>query len=147
MRLREQIPELLGATYWINGDTTKEKLVGENPTLIHFWSVSCYMCKEMMGEVNKLRDKYMKLNIVAVHIPLKTSDQDVDLIRSSAIAHNITHSIYVDNAMRMKYAFGNNQVPAYYLFDKEGELRHFQAGKSGMRILENRVNRLLNDLQ
>ena len=145
MRLRAQMPELVGATHWINGDTTKDNLVG-NPTLIHFWSVSCYMCKDMMSEVNRLRDKYMQeLNIVAVHIPRTIADQDVDLVRLNAFEHHIKHPIYVDNALRMKYAFANSQVPAYYLFDKEGELRHFQAGKSGMKILEHRVNRLLNE--
>lgn len=33
--------------------------MGEKPTLIHFWSVSCHLCKEAMPEVNKLRDEYV----------------------------------------------------------------------------------------
>ena len=58
MRLREPMPELDGATAWFNGRNDKrQKLVGEKPTLIHFWSVSCHMCKETMPEVNQFRDQ------------------------------------------------------------------------------------------
>ncbi|MEH7470056.1 TlpA family protein disulfide reductase, partial [Priestia megaterium] len=46
MKLREQMPELTGATSWINDEVTKEDLVGDKATLIHFWSVSCHLCKE-----------------------------------------------------------------------------------------------------
>lgn len=46
MKLREQMPELVGATTWLNGEVTKAELVGKKPTLIHFWSVSCHLCKE-----------------------------------------------------------------------------------------------------
>ena len=30
MKLREQMPELVGATTWLNGEVTKADLVGEN---------------------------------------------------------------------------------------------------------------------
>ena len=43
MKLREQMPELAGAVEWFNGELSKEELVGEKPTLIHFWSVSCHL--------------------------------------------------------------------------------------------------------
>ena len=81
MRLRELMPELVGATAWINGDTSKEKLVGKKPTLIHFWSVSCYMCKDAIREINRFRDKYKDdLNVVAVHMPRSEADLDLNLI-------------------------------------------------------------------
>ncbi|MBB3868056.1 Uri superfamily endonuclease [Parageobacillus toebii NBRC 107807] len=41
--------------------------------------------------------------------------------------------------------FENQYVPAYYVFDAEGKLRHFQAGGSGMKMLEKRVNRVLEE--
>ena len=36
MKLRQPMPELTGATAWLNGEVTREQLVGEKPTLIHF---------------------------------------------------------------------------------------------------------------
>ena len=42
MKLRSHMPDLSGATTWLNGEVAKRELVGEKPTLIHFWSVWCH---------------------------------------------------------------------------------------------------------
>lgn len=147
MKLREQMPELTGATEWLNGEVTKEQLVGEKPTLIHFWSVSCHLCKEAMPQVNKFRDDYKdQLNVVAVHMPRSEDDLDIELIKKVAAEHEITQPIYVDSEHKLNEAFENQYVPAYYVFDKDGNLRHFQAGGSGMKMLEKRVNRVLDEM-
>jgi thiol-disulfide isomerase/thioredoxin len=143
MKLRDEMPELVGATEWINGEVTKEELLGK-PTLIHFWSVSCYLCKEAMPEVNELRDEYDdELNVVAVHMPRSEDDLDIHVIRQMALAHDIIQPIFVDNEHKLTDAFENKYVPAYYVFDAEGKLRHFQAGGSGMAMLRKRINRIL----
>lgn len=143
MKLREQMPELSGATEWINEEVTKEDLIGK-PTLIHFWSVSCYLCKEAMPEINDLRDEYDdELNVVAVHMPRSEDDLDLGVIRSMAMGHDITQPIFVDSEHKLTDVFENKYVPAYYVFDAEGNLRHFQAGGSGMNMLKKRINRVL----
>ncbi|MCZ2258933.1 TlpA family protein disulfide reductase [Sporosarcina sp. G11-34] len=148
MKLREQMPELDGATAWLNGQKTKEELVGEKPTLIHFWSVSCHLCKESMPDVNAFRDQYKEdLNVIAVHMPRSEDDLDMDLIESIAKEHDIAQPIFVDSEMKLTDAFDNQHVPAYYVFDKDGQLRHFQAGGSGMKMLEKRVNRVLGEMK
>jgi thiol-disulfide isomerase/thioredoxin len=145
MKLREEMPELTGATEWINGEVTKADLLGK-PTLIHFWSVSCYLCKEAMPEVNELRDEYDdELNVVAVHMPRSEDDLDINVIRQMALAHDIIQPIFVDNEHKLTDAFENKYVPAYYVFDAEGKLRHFQAGGSGMAMLRKRINRVLGE--
>ncbi|REB09619.1 TlpA family protein disulfide reductase [Sporosarcina sp. BI001-red] len=148
MKLRDQMPELVGATAWLNGEVTKTELVGEKPTLIHFWSVSCHMCKEAMPDVNAFRDKYKnELNVVAVHMPRSEDDVDLENIKAVAAEHDITQPIYVDSELKLNDAFENQYVPAYYVFDKDGQLRHFQAGGSGMKMLEKRVNRVLDEMK
>lgn len=114
------------------------------PTLIHFWPISCYLCKEVMPEVNKLRDEYDdELNVVAVHMPRSEDDLDMNVIRQMALSHDIIQPIFVDNEHKLTDAFENKYVPAYYVFDAEGKLRHFQAGGSGMDMLRKRINRVL----
>ncbi|WP_188205646.1 TlpA family protein disulfide reductase [Alkalibacillus aidingensis] len=144
MKLRTPMPELEGATKWLNGEVTRDDLVGDKPTLIHFWSVSCGMCKEAMPQVNQFRDDYAdELNVVAVHMPRSEKDLDLDQIEEVAKEHGITQPIFVDNEHKLTDAFENEYVPAYYVFDAEGNLRHFQAGGSGMKMLTKRVNRVL----
>ena len=143
MKLREQMPELTGATEWINEEITMDELKGK-ATLIHFWSVSCHLCKEAMPEINELRDEYDDdLNVIAVHMPRSEDDLDIGVIRSMAMGHDITQPIFVDSEHKLTEAFENKYVPAYYVFDEEGKLRHFQAGGSGMKMLRKRLNRVL----
>ncbi|WP_028782608.1 redoxin domain-containing protein [Thalassobacillus devorans] len=144
MRLRAPMPELEGATEWLNGQVSKSDLLGDKPTLIHFWSVSCGLCKEAMPNVNEFRDEYKDdLNVVAVHMPRSEKDLDLDKIKEVAAEHDITQPIFVDNKHALTDAFENQYVPAYYVFDEEGNLRHFQAGGGGMKMLRKRVNRVL----
>ncbi|QOR68388.1 TlpA family protein disulfide reductase [Cytobacillus suaedae] len=146
MKLREPMPELDGASEWLNGEVSKADLVGERPTLIHFWSISCGLCKEAMPDINNFRDEYKdKLNVIAVHMPRSEKDLDLEEIKAVAAQHDISQPIYVDSNHKLTDAFENQYVPAYYVFDAEGKLRHFQAGGSGMKMLTKRVNRVLEE--
>ncbi|WP_059104965.1 redoxin domain-containing protein [Shouchella shacheensis] len=144
LNLRSPMPELEGATEWFNGQVSKEDLVGGKPTLIHFWSISCELCKEAMPDVNEFRDKYIdQLNVVAVHLPRSEKDMDLEEIKQVAAEHGINQPIFVDSEHKLTNAFENEHVPAYYVFDVEGQLRHFQAGGGGMKMLTKRVDRVL----
>ncbi len=144
MRLRSDMPELSGATQWINGEVSKSDLIGNKPTLIHFWSVSCGLCKDAMPIINQFRNDYKdELNVIAVHMPRSEKDLDIDQIKEVAAEHDITQPIFVDNDHALTDAFENEYVPAYYVFDAEGKLRHYQAGGDGMKMLTKRVNRVL----
>ena len=144
MRLRSDMPELNGATQWINGEVSKSDLIGNKPTLIHFWSVSCGLCKDAMPNINQFRDDSKdELNLIAVHMPRSEKDLDIEQIKEVAAEHDITQPIFVDNDHALTDAFENEYVPAYYVFDAEGKLRHYQAGGDGMKMLTKRVNRVL----
>jgi thiol-disulfide isomerase/thioredoxin len=146
MRLRTPMPELNSATTVLNNPIKREDLIGERPTLIHFWSVSCHLCKEAMPNINAFRDEYKdRLNVVSVHMPRSEDDLDIEKVKEVAEEHGITQTILVDNQHGITDAFENKYVPAYYVFDKNGLLRHFQAGDSGMAMLEKRVNRVLDE--
>ncbi|PSL50860.1 thiol-disulfide isomerase/thioredoxin [Salsuginibacillus halophilus] len=145
MKLRSEMPNLEGATMWLNGEVNKDELIGEKPTLIHFWSVSCGMCKESMPSINEFRDEYSEdLNVISVHMPRSEKDLDLETIKENVNTYGITQPTFVDNDHKLTDAFANEYVPAYYVFDKDGELRHFQAGGGGMKMLTKRVNRVLD---
>ena len=109
MRLREPMPELTGATEWLNGQVTKEDLVGEKPTIFHFWSVSCHLCKEAMPQVNQFRDDFKdKLNVVAVHMPRSEDDLDIEEIKKVAAEHSITQPIFIDSELKLTDAMKMN---------------------------------------
>ncbi|WP_416827020.1 TlpA disulfide reductase family protein [Ectobacillus polymachus] len=148
MKLRDEMPSLTGATAELNGEVKRDELIGEKPTLVHFWSISCHLCKEAMPNVNEFRDQYKdKLNVVSVHMPRSENDVNVEDIKNVAAEYGITQPILVDNDFKITDEFQNQYVPAYYVFDKNGVLRHFQAGGSGMKMLTKRVNRVLDEAE
>ena len=101
-----------------------------------------------MPSVNELRDDYKdQLNVMSVHMPRSEKDKNMDEIKQVAEEHQITQPIFVDDELKLTEAFKNQYVPAYYLFDRDGQLRHVQAGGSGLKMLEKRVIRVLEEME
>jgi thiol-disulfide isomerase/thioredoxin len=147
-RIGTPMPSFEGATEWINiGQDEAAAEVKGRPTLIHFWSVSCGLCKENLPRVAEWRDRYRDegLRVVAVHMPRYPADQDTAAVREAIDKYNIKEACAVDNDHRLRDAFQNEQgyVPAYYLFDAEGKLRSFAAGERGLDLLASAMNRTL----
>lgn len=144
MRLREELPDFPGITEWVNGQVSKADLAG-SPVLIHFWSVSCYMCKESMPQILEWRDKYAAngLKVIGIHMPRAEADTDIQKIKETIVEHKLTHPIAIDNEMKTVDAFQNEYVPAFYLFDENLQLRHFQAGEKGLNLVKKRLHRIL----
>ena len=145
MKLRTEMPDFKGVTEWINGQADKEELRGK-PVLVHFWAVSCYLCKEGLPIVNHWRETYGRdygLNIIGVHMPRSEKDLDISLVKETVKQYELTHPIIVDNDHAITDAFVNEYVPAYYLFDEQLQLRHFQAGEHGLHMVEKRLQKVL----
>ncbi|MGE7270153.1 redoxin domain-containing protein [Brevibacillus panacihumi] len=144
MRLREELPDFPGITEWVNGQVTKADLQG-SAVLVHFWSVSCYMCKESLPNINEWRDKYAAngLKVIGVHMPRSEKDTDIEAIKATIAEYELTHPVAIDNEMKTVDAFQNEYVPAFYLFDENLQLRHFQAGEKGLNLVKKRLFRIL----
>jgi len=128
----------------VNGQVTKADLQG-SPVLVHFWSVSCYMCKESLPNINEWRDKYAAngLKVIGVHMPRSEKDTDMEAIKAAIAEYELTHPVAIDNEMKTVDAFQNEYVPAFYLFDENLQLRHFQAGEKGLNLVKKRLFRIL----
>jgi thiol-disulfide isomerase/thioredoxin len=148
MRIGTKMPALDGATEWFGATQAhaEAESVGR-PTLVHFWSASCGICKENLPRVAQWRDekKELGLRVIAIHMPRYESDTDVEQVRDLIAKLNITEPVAVDNEHKLKEAFQNDQgyVPAYYLFDAEGKLKSFAAGERGLDMLKSALERLL----
>lgn len=146
MRLKDELPSLEGATNWLNGkEVTKEEIIDEHmPVFIHFWAVSCHYCKITMPNINQMYNDYQgKLKIIAIHMPISEEDFDFYHVKDHAKIQHISHPICTDNELTLSSLFSNRYVPAYYLFDQYGKLRHFQEGKGNIKMLSNRIQRIL----
>ena len=148
MRIGTQMPTLDGATEWLNatGARATHEAAGR-PVLVHFWSVSCGICKENMPRVGEWRDERAAddLRVIAIHMPRYEADTDTEAVRDAVTQYNITEPCAVDNEHKLRDAFQNEHgyVPAYYLFDREGKLRGFAAGERGLSLIAAALERVL----
>jgi thiol-disulfide isomerase/thioredoxin len=148
MRIGTPLPSLEGATEWLSGsaDEVLQETAG-HPVLIHFWSLSCGMCKDNLPRVADWRDNYRDagLRVVAVHMPRYPEDTNVNSVRETIEKHGIVEPQAVDNEHKLRDAFQNEQgfVPAYYLFDEQHKLKAFAAGEYGVKVIGPAIERLL----
>jgi thiol-disulfide isomerase/thioredoxin len=145
LRMDSKLPSLEGGTNWLNSPPlTNEDLAG-HPVLIHFWAISCHSCKESLPDVNRWLDTYgpQGLKILSVHMPRQESDTNVEAVTEIAKEYAMKQPCVVDNWHSITDGFENKYVPAFYLFDAEGKLRHFQAGEKAAKMVEPVIQRLL----
>ncbi len=147
MRIGDAMPPLDGATVWFNG-SQKDVLAHAKgkPVLVHFWAVSCGICKDKMPALNELKKKYGALGMqtIAVHMPRYEADTDLDTVNEAMKANHIEETMAVDSLHKLKAAFQNEQgwVPVYYLFDAEGKLKTRAAGEFGVGVLTTALDKM-----
>lgn len=146
LRLGTPIPSLEGATQWLQGEFSADTVSG-SPVLIHFWSVSCYMCKNNFESLAKWRAEYAEkgLKLVAIHMPRQEEDLDLEKVKEVLAEYNVPDICAIDNEHTIKDAFENDQgwVPAYFLYDGTGALKSRAAGEAGVGIIEGALQRVL----
>jgi thiol-disulfide isomerase/thioredoxin len=136
-----------GATTWFNGSwEDKQEHIKGKPVLVHFWAVSCGICKDKMPALRDLIAKYEPagLQTIAVHMPRYEADTDLDTVNEAIGSNSITEPTAVDSLHKLKDAFQNEQgwVPVYYLFDAEGKLKTRAAGEYGIGVLTTALEKM-----
>jgi thiol-disulfide isomerase/thioredoxin len=147
LRMDSPMPSIDGGTDWFNSKPLTNEDLKDHPTLIHFWAVSCHSCKDSLPDVIGWIDKFSPqgLKLVSVHMPRQESDTNVEAVKEAIDEYGIKQPCVVDNWHTIADAFQNKFVPAFYLFDKEGKLRHFQAGEKAAKMVEPVIQRVLSE--
>jgi thiol-disulfide isomerase/thioredoxin len=147
MRIGDAMPSFEGATTWFNGSQVDvETRVKGKPVLVHFWAVSCGICKDKMPQLAEIKKKYgaMGLETIAVHMPRYEADTDLDTVDRAIADIGIDETCAVDSLHKLKDAFQNEQgwVPVYYLFDADGKLKTRAAGEFGVTVLQTALDKM-----
>jgi thiol-disulfide isomerase/thioredoxin len=100
MKIGTEMPRLEGATEWFGGTQAhaESEIVG-HPTLVHFWSASCGICKDNLPRVAQWRDekRHQGLRVIGIHMPRYESDTNVETVRDLIGQYGITEPVAVDN--------------------------------------------------
>lgn len=145
--MRSPLPSLDGAAAWVNGEVGAGELRGR-PVVVSFWSKSCYLCHESAETLAAWHEHFAKGGVafVAVHQPRSEDELDVEAVTKDALEEmKLTQPVAVDNDHKIVDRFSNEFVPAFYVFNRAHELRHFQAGGKGLERIEAAIRRILDE--
>jgi eukaryotic-like serine/threonine-protein kinase len=155
-RVASKLPSLAEATEWLNraaadkSETTGLETKG-HPTLIHFWSISSEESKINLAQVAQLRDqrRHDGLRVIAIHSPQSEAEKDPHAVQDAVARLNVAEPCALDNDHRLSAAFavGPDNLPAYYLFDNEGNLHGAARGAAGVDAIEDALDELLTKLR
>ena len=142
--MRTPLPSFDGAAQWINGEATGDDL-RDRPVVVQFWSISCYLCHDTSEQVNGWREKFGNdVAFISVHQPRSEAELDVAAVEKDAREEmRITQPLALDNDHAIVERFQNQFVPAFYVFDRAHQLRHFQAGDKGYERIEAAIERVI----
>jgi hypothetical protein len=95
--------------------------------------------------VTAWRDRYKDqgLKVIGVHMPRSEAGLAFGPVQATIDDYGLTHPQAVDEDYTLADRFDNKCVPAFYVFDREGHLRHFQAGDRGMKLIEGALARVM----
>jgi cytochrome c biogenesis protein CcdA/thiol-disulfide isomerase/thioredoxin len=141
------MPELTGATTWINTDPlTPESLRGK-VVLVDFWTYSCINCLRTLPYIKAWNEKYKDsgLVILGVHTPEFAFEKDQDNVRKAVKDLGVTYPVAMDNDYRIWRAFHNQYWPADYLVDATGHIRFHHFGEGSYDESEKQIRDLLEE--
>ena len=146
LRLGTEMPEFTGATEWQGGTVERETLVG-SPTLVHFWSVSCYICKNNLPTLEEWQTTYgpKGLKVVAIHAPRAEGEVDTAWVARVRDEFHMTEPCAVDNDFAPADRFEIGGLwPHYFLFDADGKLKSRAAGNAGLTMIATALKKVLD---
>ncbi len=161
MKIELQLPSFSGATDWLNLERPNatnhdriEALKREtkgHPILVHFWSLSSEPAKANLMQIADWRDQRKRegLRVIAVHSPQSEAEKKQGAVRDAVERFNLIEPCALDNEHRIRDDFGGerNALPAYFLFDLEGALRHSSVGAERLDQVEDELDAMLNELR
>jgi cytochrome c biogenesis protein CcdA/thiol-disulfide isomerase/thioredoxin len=141
------VPDLSGATAWINpAPLTPESLRGK-VVLVDFWTYSCINCLRTLPYIKAWNEKYKDsgLVILGVHTPEFAFEKDEGNVRKAVKDLGITYPVAMDNDYRIWRNFHNEYWPADYLIDATGRIRFHHFGEGAYEESEKQIRDLLEE--
>ena len=130
---RVHMPQLDGATEWLNSEPLSPGGLRGQVVLVNFWTLTCINWLRQEPFVRAWSQAYQDdgLVVIGVHTPEFSFEHEIDLVRQATKEREIDYPVAVDNDYGIWSAFDNNYWPALYFVDREGIIRdqHFGEGR------------------
>jgi thiol-disulfide isomerase/thioredoxin len=142
-----RMPELAGATDWLNSKPLTLQDLEGMVVVVDFWTYTCINWIRTLPYIRAWAETYGEhgLVVVGVHTPEFDVEHDVDNVRRAVRAMNIEYAVAIDNDYAIWNAFANQYWPALYIADAQGRIHHHHFGEGGEDRSEHVIRELLAD--
>jgi thiol-disulfide isomerase/thioredoxin len=143
----EPMPELAGATGWINSEPlTREGLRGK-VVLADIWTYSCINSLRQLPYFKAWAARYKDAGLVVlgVHSPEFGFEKDRVNVERAVRDLNVSYPIAIDSNQGIWRAFKNEYWPADYFIDRKGNIRGHHFGEGDYEQSERMLQDLLNE--
>lgn len=141
------LPDLAGATTWLNSPPLSAQSLRGKVVLIDFWTFGCINCQRALPYVRAWAEKYKDqgLVVVGVHSPEFAFERKVDSVKRAAHDLGLGFPIAVDNDFAIWRSFSNRYWPAHYFVDAQGRIRFHHFGEGEYERSEQVIRQLLDE--
>jgi thiol-disulfide isomerase/thioredoxin len=130
---RLHMPQLDGATGWLNSEPLDPAGLRRSVVLVNFWTLTCINWLRQEPYIRAWSQAYREdgLVVIGVHTPEFSFEHEIDLVRRAVEEREIDYPVALDNDYGIWSAFDNHYWPALYFVDREGIIRdqHFGEGR------------------
>jgi hypothetical protein len=148
MRLQQALPTLDNTEHVINGELHSKS--DENQlVLIHFWKIDCCLNQQRFDLFQRWQSKFSyHLKIIGIYTSLsEATERSFSEITAYVQQCSPGAPQIIDHDGRFGKQFTNEQVPSTYLFDQHLKLRFIQVGEQGLKLLEHRIQKMIDNMQ
>ncbi len=146
-KVEGDMPELAGATGWLNSPPLTRASLRGKVVVLDFWTYSCINCLRALPYVNAWYQHYKDsgLVIIGVHSPEFAFEKDTQNVRQAVAKFGIQYPVAVDSSMAIWKAFNNRFWPAHYFVDAQGRIRGHHFGEGKYARSERTIRQLLTE--
>ena len=137
---------------WINSSPIELASLRGKVVLIDVWTFECWNCYRSIPWLKQVEQKYsgQGLQLIGVHTPEFKHERERAAVEGKVKEFGIKHPVMMDNDFSYWNALKNRYWPAYYVIDRQGNIRGYfvgemHAGQPQARAVEAKIEELLRE--
>lgn len=151
-----ETPEILGdhkpvtnVQKWLQTDATNFAAFDNSVRIVQFWTFGCVNCRATLMNLREIYDDYkpLGLNVVGIHTPEFSYEEDIDSVASEAKKLGVTWPIAIDNDRTNFNTWQGSRKfwPRTMVLDRNGKIRFDRIGEGAYTELRDTVDFLINN--
>lgn len=137
---------------WLNSKPLKSSDLRGKVVLIDVWTYGCWNCYRSFPWLRSIEEKFSDEDfaVIGIHTPEFDHEKDRDNVVKKIAEFELHHPVMMDNDFAYWRALNNRYWPAYYIVDKQGNIRkgfigETHEGDNRAKKIENLIATLLQE--